>query len=172
MTFERWLADLFRRDVSEITALIRDKTAFRFLIVWSIFEAKCFRGLVRIKELDEFSQRLVADRYNVDELSRIVSHFHSGYQDKALRSNLMHKQSSERFEKLLGQPIEELSQEERVFLLSIVIYRYRNNMFHGNKGVQSWLQFQKQIAACIEVMQSFITHVESVSPSIPEREAA
>lgn len=35
---------------------------------------------------------------------------------------------------------------QRIFFLAIVAYRFRNNMFHGNKGVQSWLLYTKQIA--------------------------
>jgi hypothetical protein len=127
---------------------------------------------VRIGHLQKFAKRLAADGYDVEQLLPIASDFHARYQDRSLRSNLMYKQSCPRFENLLGQPFEETSDEERVFLLAVVVYRYRNNMFHGNKGVRSWLQFRRQICFCTEVMQSFITHVESISPSLPERQAA
>jgi len=32
----------------------------------------------------------------------------------------------------------------------------RNNIFHGNKGVESWLQFAEQIEMCQGVMQKLI----------------
>lgn len=37
--------------------------------------------------------------------------------------------------------------------MTYIVYRYRNNMFHGNKGLESWLQFEEQIKDCITVMK-------------------
>ena len=42
-------------------------------------------------------------------------------------------------------------------MLLVVVYRFRNNIFHGNKGVDSWLQYRPQIEKCTNVMQHLIT---------------
>ena len=51
----------------------------------------------------------------------------------------------------------ELSESDMIFMLVFVIYRFRNNIFHGNKGVGSWLQYKEQIKWCFTVMQLLIS---------------
>ena len=38
---------------------------------------------------------------------------------------------------LLGQPLDSFTTEDEVFFAAGVAYRFRNNMFHGNKGVHT-----------------------------------
>ena len=59
---------------------------------------------------------------------------------------------------LLKKPLDKLSNCEKVFLIVVVVFRYRNNIFHGSKRVESWLQYEKQIKYCIQIMQCLITH--------------
>ena len=59
-----------------------------------------------------------------------------------------------------------------VFFLTFVVYRFRNNIFHGNKRVDAWLRFQPQIQDCIRVMQIMISHAAAASKELPERKAA
>ena len=54
-----------------------------------------------------------------------------------------------------------LAEKEKAvkFALCIII-RYRNNMFHGNKGVSNWLAYRQQINDCTCLMQHFISKNE------------
>jgi len=62
----------------------------------------------------------------------------------------------DKFKKILTKDISNLKPDEVIFFLVLVVYRYRNNIFHGNKGVESWLQFKDQIEYCIRIMQILI----------------
>lgn len=172
MAFEDWLSELFNKELGEVKRLIEDQLAIRFLIVWSIFEAKCFDGFVKSKDLEKFSNRIVAEGLDISPIDRHVNYFHVRYQDKQLYSKLMHRDKLPRLEHLLTSQSEDLIPVERVYLVAAVVYRYRNNIFHGNKGVQSWLKFGEQIGRCTEVMQCFVSHAEATRPTIPERLAA
>jgi hypothetical protein len=68
----------------------------------------------------------------------------------------MHDQKLEDLEKIFSKKLNELDTYETTFMLLVVIYRFRNNIFHGNKGVQSWLVYREQIDLCINAMQFFI----------------
>jgi len=71
----------------------------------------------------------------------------------------MWKQKSPKLKAILSKDFEVLSADEIAFFTIFVVYRYRNNIFHGNKGVASWLKFQDQIKLCIKVMQTLISFV-------------
>ncbi len=53
----------------------------------------------------------------------------------------MYKQKNDRMNALLGQPLDSFTTEDEVFFAAGVAYRFRNNMFHGNKGVHTWLRY-------------------------------
>ncbi len=93
-----------------------------------------------------------------------------GQQDKTRFMNLMHAQPSPKtaakMAQLLNKSFDSLQPRETVFLVAFTVYRFRNNMFHGNKGVDSWLQYTEQIELCTGVMQRFVSHAEARVPSM------
>lgn len=167
MRFEDWLAKLLGQGEQDVKLLLEDKTALHFLVVWSIFESKCFNGYVKLKEIDGFCERIIKrEAFESRGILEIASHFHARYQDAALYRHLMQDQKSPRMEDLLKRSFESLSAEEQVFIAALTTYRYRNNVFHGNKGVDSWLGFKPQIRLCTEAMKAFIDHAEARAPSL------
>jgi hypothetical protein len=155
--FDKWFASYLHQDESQVELLLRDKTAMRFLIAWSIFESKCFEGFAKINKLSNFAKQLSESRhFDFSALHETVAHFHNRYQDKQRYKNLMHDQRSVELEEILLKKLSDLGTYDITLMLLIVIYRFRNNIFHGNKGVQSWLVYREQINLCINAMQSFI----------------
>ena len=167
MNFECWLASLLSQSEDQVRCLLKDETALHFLIIWSLFESKCFNGFAKADGLEDFSERIVAkESFNATSISEAASYFHKRYQDKRLFKNLMHKQSSPKMKSVLQQSFDSLQPQDMVFLGALTVYRFRNNIFHGNKGVASWLSFRDQIEYCIDIMKAFVTHAESVRPSL------
>jgi hypothetical protein len=78
----------------------------------------------------------------------------------------MHGQKSARLSALLERPFDEPTSEDKVFLLVSVVYRYRNNIFHGNKGVESWLHYREQIQHCLQSMQVLVSYAEQITPTM------
>lgn len=172
MRFEQWLGELLSQDQFEVRRLLQNPAALHFLIAWSLFESKCFDGYVKIDKLEAFAARLVAESYDSGLIAEAASHFHARYQDKERYRQLMHRQPCKRMDALVQRQLESVRPEDSIFIVALVLYRFRNNMFHGNKGVQSWLQFTKQILLCTDAMQGFVSHAESMRPSLREREVA
>jgi len=160
-SFVKWFASYLGQEDMQVTKLLRDKTATMFLIAWSIFESDCFSGSMEHKKIEDFAKRMAVNP-NLNRLKLVdaLKHFHNRYQEPKHYKNLMHQQKTEKLEKILAKNVSELSIEEQVFLLVVVVYRFRNNIFHGNKGVDSWLAFKTEIEHCITIMQELINIAE------------
>lgn len=114
---------------------------------------------MKSNQIESFAQRAASNpAFDVGALRKALSHFHARYQEKTPYKNLMHEATCARFDSLLKKPIETMTPDERVFFVAYVVYRFRNNIFHGNKGVHSWLEYRPQIQLCIGVMQCFVSH--------------
>lgn len=167
--FAEWLAIYFKQSPHEVVSLLRDTTAVRFLITWSIFESKCFNGYMREKDISKFANRVSKQKeFERADFDFYLKHFHERYQNKKLYRNLMHKQDSTKLEEILQKGSPELTNCDAVFFLSFVAYRCRNNIFHGNKGVGSWLRYQPQINYCSTVMQQLVILTEAARNSLLE----
>jgi len=162
--FDAWFADYLGQSPMQVERLLRDKTAVRFLIAWSLLETACFHGFAKGRDLEEHCRRISDDeQFTPLFLMPIVEHFHERYQNKNLHANLMHGNSHPNIEPLLDRSVDSLSNIEKVYFLVSVVYRYRNNIFHGSKGVESWLKFKPQIEQCTQVMQALITHASQLA---------
>lgn len=171
--FDQWFANYLGRDVLQVERLLSDKTATRFLIAWSLFETSCFGGFAKVEKFDAFATDLVDTKgFKLGELTDDASYFHDRYKNEELYGNLMWDQKSPQLNSILFKDFESLSADEIMFFVIFVVYRYRNNIFHGNKGVASWLKFQDQIKLCIEVMQTLITFkVEALHKAVEQGDA-
>jgi hypothetical protein len=157
--FESWFAELEGQSTVEIERLLRDRTAVRFLIAWSMFETVCFAGFMKAREIQPFAERLTqAPAFDISGIRETFLHFHERYQNRTFYKRLLYNDKNDRFQALLAKPLAQLTAEETVFVVAFVVYRFRNNIFHGNKGVASWLAFTEQIGLCTKAMQQFISH--------------
>lgn len=171
MTFTIWLAEILNENPSDVERLLKDETALHFLITWNIFESKCFSGYLKAKCLKKFAGQLPSEGFSLDCVSTALEHFYTRYQHQQQLENLLHSDKTpsvivDEFKRCLNIPLAMLQPNERVFLVAFVVYRFRNNIFHGNKRVESWLRFREQINLCTNVMQQFITHAESLNPTM------
>ena len=134
-SFDQWFAKYLGQDAYEVTRLLNDKTATRFLIAWSIFESCCFGGFAKVEKFEAFvSDFFSAKGFKPSEIRDAANQFHKRYQDKELYGNLMWEQKSPKLKAILSKDFEVLSADEIAFFTIFVVYRYRNNIFHGNKG--------------------------------------
>lgn len=162
--FNSWLAKYLNSNSKEVAKLLENKSAIEFLITWSIFESSCFDGFLSIDKISEFSKNKATHAHaksNAGELDVQAIFFHERYQNKTFYRNLLHAKLIDtnnftRMNDLLNRNHQLLDASDKIFLLTFVVYRYRNNIFHGNKGVDSWLKFSECIERCTKIMQIFI----------------
>lgn len=164
-SFSCWLGTLLGHPEDEVQRLLDDESALHFLITWSIFESKCFAGFIKVAEIENFA-KTACPTIVLTDLKESTEHFHTRYQCSDFLKNLMHGKKNDRLSAILNKPLDNICDEESLYLLIFVIYRYRNNIFHGNKGVKSWLNYREQIQHCIRVMQVMISQTESNNPTM------
>jgi hypothetical protein len=171
--FASWLADVLRGCKSDVDRLLEDETALHFLIAWSLFESKCFSGYLRLNDLLSFAEKAVQEGFAPLKVDGQLEHFHDRYRDKKKLAHLLHDEKKgnkvvEEFKRCLESQLANLPERDRVFAVLFVIYRFRNNMFHGNKRVESWLMYREQISLCTSAMQEFVAHAQQVKPAFTD----
>ena len=167
LDFDSWLANHLGESHEEVERLLSDKATFQFLIAWSLLETNLFSGSATGRNLSGRCRSLVCEEgFDTAPLRPIIEYFHSRYQDQELLGELMGDYSGPNIKPLLKKPLDELSDVKRVLLIVVVVYRYRNNIFHGSKRAESWLKFGDQIKYCVQIMQSLITHATEKEKSV------
>ena len=180
LSFARWLSTLLNEREIELQRLLADPAAQHFLIAWSLFESKCFDGFLKARAIRGFANRAVQEGFRPTQIAEQFLYFHGRYRGKTgakALENLLHGDKtpdsvSHDFKTCIASASDTLSTEDQTFVVALVVYRYRNNMFHGAKGVQSWLKYTEQIEHCTSAMQAFISHAESLRPTLAFAEAA
>lgn len=138
-----------------------------FLVAWSLFESKCIKANANEKTIQVFAtQAAISLQSKHPTLEIIGDHFYIRYQNKKMLSNLLYGREGGKLKEILTKPKKLLTDLDIIFLVAFVIFRFRNNIFHGNKGVNSWLQFEEQIKFCTSAMQIFISHEENIQSTI------
>lgn len=168
-TFAQWLADIFETDASEVETLLGDKTASQFLIAWSLLESKCLSGFVKAEDIQSFAKGLpTGETLATSSIREHAQYFHCRYQDQTLFMNLVRddklparRGSPNKLRKdvdhIVTMAFDQLNAVQTIVFCTFVVYKFRNNIFHGNKGVRSWLNFSAQIDRCTLVMQELIS---------------
>lgn len=162
-SFEAWLAKHWGTDESKIKEVLEDDLALQFLISWSLLESKCFEGFAKSEKFSGFA-KYMSKSERADNLTGSAEHFYKRYQNKVLFGNLMHPKNGKdprsidrKLTKIIdSESFDSVSFEQKVYLIIWVVFRYRNNIFHGNKNVESWLDYKTEISECIKCMQVFV----------------
>lgn len=147
---KQWLAKYFRIEPNDTESYFKNENVTGFLVMWSIFEKQLFNGFLKYRDLVAFSKSHL-ENWN-DHLEKEFQYFHDRYQDKALLENLMHDDNYAEITSIVNSLKPMLSKDQKMLFVLYVVYRYRNNIFHGNKGVESWIKFKPQIVKCVDIM--------------------
>lgn len=150
-----WLAKHFETDKRLMQEALTDEKATSFLLVWPIMEQKLFNGFMRKGDIAAQATSL-SNYYNEFDIKQMIRHFHERYQEKACYKHLKHKDNDARCDKIVAAQLSDLTQADELYFMLYVVYRYRNNIFHGNKGIKSWSQYSIQIDYCINFMMQIV----------------
>ena len=159
----RWLAHRLRGERNILRETLKNEKAVQYLLIWPIFEQKCFEGFMQKGKIPDFARKYQAI-YAELNCDGYANYFHSRYQDKKLLRNLLYSGKFEdkftEFENAISDSYSNLTDQQKLMILLYVSYRYRNNIFHGNKGIESWARYETQIEKCLHFMMSLIDCME------------
>ncbi len=149
-----WLAKHFNIEKKQVEKDINYENVAGFLIIWTIFEQRAFKSYMTYSKIETFVNKNVLSI--TDEIRNIAGSFHDRYQDPRKYKNLSHNDNHDDVKNILKKKKECLTDNEKIHLALYVLYRYRNNIFHGNKGARSWNQYRDQIDQCVKIMAFII----------------
>lgn len=149
---------------ARIASALKESNAFEFMILWSVLETKLFNKFCHKSDLAEYSHNHALPIYDIDE---IIEYFHDRYRIQGGKRNddykhLIHQDVVADIDRILEKPYDKLTDKEKCHFMLYVVFRYRNNIFHGNKGVDSWSFYRKQINKCVDAMIFFIDNHTNV----------
>lgn len=115
-----------------------------FLILWSLFERICCNTYANKSTIDCVIEN-VKDSFSDTMLNEAFGYMKERYKDKEKFKNLRFRETGgkvmkEHCENTFSD--EEASKEDKLKTVLYIIYRYRNNLFHGSKQIPA-LQQQK-----------------------------
>ena len=150
-TLKTWLSKYLEiEDSSKTESFFRNENVTECLVMWTIFERDVFNGFVKYQNLASFASQ--APGIWNKALNSEFLHFHNRYQNEVLYKDLIHKDDYKEIREIKSKQSSAITNQEKLSFVLYVVYRYRNNIFHGSKGVESWLQFSPQIESCVKVM--------------------
>ena len=166
-----WLAKKLSHKNSEITEenidlILGTESVMLFLCVWTLFEsAFSEKHYLHTKDLEILSESY-KDISDSNEINFLSHYFHRRYHEHHDRlMKLAHKDEYECVSKnirhIMEQEYNSLCKKDKIYLLFYVVFRYRNNLFHGNKDIIQWECFEEQINYCIQFMIKMIDEKES-----------
>jgi hypothetical protein len=170
-TFEKWLGQILGQDAYSVSCLIKDPIGLHFLIAWSLFESKCCAGNFNAGKHCVSAKMPETGPEENDFLMGQARHFHHRYKlDEHLGSlapvEVTNRNARKEFVDNLSTPETTLSCEQARMMVVFVAHRVRNNMFHGQKGIDDWFRDRDLIGRCTKVLQVFVTAKERESPTL------
>ena len=150
-----WLAVQFDTKTWNIKDLLQTQNATVYLRIWPIMEHKVFNGFMKGKSIDPVSE-LMGEYFDEMNSEEKVRYFHNRYQDAEKYRHLTGSMKYESMEKALAKNYSELTNTEKMIVMMTTVYRYRNNIFHGNKAIGEWNRYSKEIEYCTEFMMSVV----------------
>ena len=146
-----WLSRMLLIDTGLVPEVIKNQIATVFLLIWPIIETKIFNNDMSHAKIKSMAGNVKNKISDVD-LENIFLHFHDRFQDDNKYEELRHGHKWSKIDYILQDPPERVSKKNRIIFMIFVVYRYRNNIFHGTKTIRTWSNFSKEIQLCIKFM--------------------
>ena len=164
-----WLARQFDTKHWNVTDLLRTQNATVYLLIWPIMEQKLFDGFMQAKKIDSFSEKM-GEYFNEMDAEHKVRYFYNRYQDKEKYRRLTDSKNYPSMEEVLAKEYDALTGRDKMVIMMTTVYRYRNNIFHGNKAIGEWNKYSKEIKYCIEFMMSVVDVYKSFFGDVSEKD--
>ncbi len=115
----------------------REKTAIMdFALLWSFFESRCLSNNASIHKIRDYVQQLPEPAVNAVEIERITAYFRARYMENGeytQRYQYLRLERSRNPQEVSKMLLGEAGGREALTGCLVILYRYRNNLFHGEK---------------------------------------
>lgn len=130
-----------------------------FLILWSFYENYFYLSGIENLDLYKIEERIDTRFNEISGIDDIYIHFKNRYEGNYSKENSLfngRNQLKRKFMNILIKKLEYTTNQEKQLFLSIILYRYRNNMLHGSKDYREWLDYKEEIIKLTDFMYKWL----------------
>ena len=113
-----------------------------FALLWNLFEDLLCDNNANMCKIDALIDKNI-DKFNDSEYQDIFEYFYDRYKNNDAKFNALrlHEPQKNLVKKVLND--EFMDKNNKLKFIMSIIYRYRNNLFHGEKDMR-YIRFQKE----------------------------
>jgi hypothetical protein len=150
----KWLSDNFYVDRTDPSLEI----VKQFLLVLPIIELELFNGEYETENIPTIAENKQNLFKNIEWAEDYAKYFFERYQDARLYDELIttvvkgkpELQDWGEFREIITKfKCKDLNEKQKLTILLFVVFRYRKNIFHGDKLIETWHKYAEQIKKCL-----------------------
>jgi len=113
-----------------------------FVLLWNLFESLCFDKFVDMNKINRLIDTKI-DLFDETQYQDIFDYFYNRYKNDVSKFNALKLRNSDKIlvKKVLNDEYED--KNNKLKFIMAIIYRYRNNLFHGEKDMR-YIRLQKE----------------------------
>lgn len=163
--FTEWLARYLKSEPADIDRFLKKPETFEFLITWSLFESECLGKHLDWANTQKYALYLSQQSDIQNDIESYFKHFYHRLQNKKNLQSLLHGEdlieAKETFSRLIKQPPTHIDYADKVLFALLMLRRYHQNIFYGDKAFRSWKHNATEMRLCSKLMQSCINLAQS-----------
>lgn len=145
--YKKYIKSEFENSVGENYKEIIE-VASDFLILWSFYENEFYLSGINNLNLVKIKERINGEFREISDIDNIYIHFKNRYKEENSKVDSLFGERENfkvEFINILQKESEYVTEKEKQQFLSIILYKYRNNMLHGSKDYREWLDYKEEI---------------------------
>ena len=170
MNETEWVSDFFTYD-STPPDFNNIESVKNFALLWNLFERYFCDKHASLSKIQKNINKMIANNYSFPQI--IYNDYFNDYQQRYLSGGRTNQSfeallfrdnaSDKKYKKLLKSILEnsEAEANKKVFACFIIIYRLRNNLFHGSKNIATIARQNDNFIKANKVLMSFLSFLKS-----------
>lgn len=168
MTENEWLKDFFAIDFT-YPDLTNIESVKNFSILWNLFERYFCDKNASLKKIQDNINKLSESNYSFPQIIYDDYYIYSRQRylsegkTNELFESLLFRASDNKYKELLKSILRnsESESKKKVFACFIIIYRLRNNLFHGSKNIATIDEQNENFERANKVLMTFLSFLKS-----------
>ena len=129
-------------------SIFESSNAFSFLFIWAIFEGEACGGYAKINQIKTIKNRF--SNINILEIFSFFQLRYSNNKSKFDNLRISEQKIKQRTYNILTS--KSPTKDEMTEALLVILFRFRNNIFHGNKKPLQWGKYDDCLCHLINFM--------------------
>lgn len=132
-----------------------------FAFIWNVFESRICDKYFSIEKVEDAMQTI---DFKADEFQPHLDYFKHRYMENNISNDkfiFLRFNRSDREDFVRAILLDEITNTKSIILgMIIIVYRFRNNLFHGNKDIRAINEQQENFTNANSLLMKFLNYFE------------